>query len=191
MPLTLTIYANPVLRQKGLPVKKFDDKLAQLVEEMLATMREHLGVGLAAQQIGRALQVAVIDITGVEDRPSTMTVAGKSVDPLAYMPLYLINAKVEGTKAKDSGIEGCLSFPGLRFAVPRSRRVKVTTHGLDGKPFTFEAGGLLGIAVQHEFDHLQGKLYIDYLSAEERRAIKDKLTAIERGEVVRDEEAKD
>jgi peptide deformylase len=184
MSLPLTIFGNPVLRRAGAPIKAFDPSLAQLVSEMLETMRQYRGIGLAAQQIGQALQLAVIDITGVDDRPSTMTVAGRAVDPLTFMPLLLINATVETTKSKEIGNEGCLSFPGLRCDVPRSRRVKVTTHGLDGRPFQFEAGGLLAVAIQHEFDHLQGKLYIDYLTPEERRECKEQLAKIERGEAL-------
>ncbi len=179
MILPLTYYPDPRLRKKGLPVKTFDAKLRKFAEDMWETMEAHEGVGLAAQQVGEALQFAVIDVRGVEDRPSGMTVGGKAVDPEEYMPLYLINATVSGTKAKDIGTEGCLSFPGLRTEVARSRRVSVKTHGLDGKPFEFEATGLLAIAVQHEYDHLQGRLFIDALSPAERAEIKEDLAAIE------------
>jgi peptide deformylase len=176
--LPLVHYPDPVLRRKGLPVRAFDAKLAKLAKDMLETMEAHEGVGLAAQQIGEALQFAVIDVRGCE-RESGMTVAGQAVDPEEHMPLYLINATVSGTKAKETGTEGCLSFPGLRCEVSRSRRVTVKTHGLDGKAFEFEATGLLGIAVQHEFDHLQGKLFIDALPPKERDLIRAELAEFE------------
>ena len=175
MILPLVYYPDPRLREKGKPVAAFDAKLAALVDDMLETMDAHEGVGLAAQQVGLALQLAVIDVTGVEDRPSAMTVKGEAVDPEEYMPLFLINATVNGTKAKADGSEGCLSFPGLRADVSRSRRVVVKTHGLDGKPFEFEADGLLAVAVQHEHDHNQGRLFIDALPPAARTELKPEL----------------
>lgn len=175
MILPLVYYPDPRLREKGKPVAKFDAALEKLAADMLETMEEHEGVGLAAQQVGLALQFAVIDVTGVEDRPSGMTVDGQAVDPEDYMPLFLINATVTGTKAKTEGGEGCLSFPGLRADVSRSRRVTVKTHGLDGKPFEFEADGLLGVAVQHEHDHNQGRLFIDALPPAGRAELKPEL----------------
>ena len=179
MILPLTYYPDPRLRKKGAPLKAFDAKLKQLAADMLETMEAHEGVGLAAQQVGLALQFAVIDVRGIEDRPSTMVIGGKAVDPEEHMPVFLINATVSGTKVKDRGPEGCLSIPDLRAEVSRSRRVTVQTHTLDGKPFEFEATGLLAVAVQHEHDHLQGKLFIDPLSPAERAEIKDELAAIE------------
>jgi len=176
--LPLVHYPDPVLRRKGLPVRTFDAKLAQLAQDMRETMEKHEGVGLAAQQIGEALQFAVVDIRDCE-RESGMTIAGQAVDPEEHMPLYLVNATVNGTKAKETGTEGCLSFPGLRCEVSRSRRVAVKTHGLDGQPFEFEATGLLAIAIQHEFDHLQGKLFIDSLPPKERDLIRGELAEFE------------
>jgi peptide deformylase len=178
MILPLVYYPDARLREKGKPVAKFDAALRKLVADMLETMEEHEGVGLAAQQVGLALQLAVIDVTGVDDRPSTMTVDGQPVNPEDYMPLFLINAKVSGTKAKTDGTEGCLSFPGLRAEISRSRRVTVKTHGLDGKPFEFEADGLLAVAVQHEHDHNQGRLFIDALPSAERAALKPELDTL-------------
>ena len=178
MILPLVYYPDPRLREKGKPVAAFDAKLAALVDDMLETMDAHEGVGLAAQQVGLALQLAVIDVTGIEDRPSTMKVGGVAVNPDDYMPVLLINATVTGTKAKEEGGEGCLSFPGLRADVSRSRRVTVRTHELDGKPFEFEADGLLAVAVQHEHDHNQGRLFIDALPPAVRSELKPELDAL-------------
>jgi peptide deformylase len=188
MLLDIVRYNAPVLRQKGLPVTTFGKPLEKLVHDMLETMRHARGVGLAAQQIGQALQLAVIDVTGVKERESRMWINGEPVDPEDHMPLLLINATINGTKTKATGGEGCLSFPGLHARISRSQRVKVKTQRLDKSWFEFEASGLLGRAVQHEFDHLQGKLFIDHLSPEERKELKPKIEALARGEEITDDE---
>lgn len=180
-------YDAPILRKKGQFLDKVTPGTKKLIEDMLETMRAAHGVGLAAQQIGEALQLAVIDITGVE-RPSKMWIKGKPVDPEDYMPLILINPVLKLTKTKEIGHEGCLSFPGLVFDLSRPQRVAVKTGTLEGGTFEFDAAGLLGRAVQHETDHLNGKLYIDHLSASERREIKEALEYIKRGEPLPEED---
>lgn len=177
-------YDAPVLRAKGREVGAITPAIKSLVEDLFDTMRHARGVGLASQQIGEALQVAVIDITGIKERPSKMWIDGKPVDPEAYMPLILINPVVKGTKTKVTSHEGCLSFPNLVLDIPRSQRVSVKTRTLDGKTFEFDAGGLLGRAVLHEVDHLHGRLFIDHISAEERRDIREDLEYIKRGEPI-------
>jgi peptide deformylase len=183
-------YDAPVLRTKGKEVGAITPQIKALVEDLLDTMRAARGVGLAAQQIGEAVQLAVIDITGVKERPSRMWLAGQPVDPEIYMPLVLINPALKPTKTKIVGHEGCLSFPGLTLDLARSQRVAVKTRTLDGGLFEFDAGGLLARAVLHEVDHLHGKLFIDDLSAEDRRAIREDLELIKRGEPIppRDDE---
>jgi len=177
-------YDAPVLRAKGKEVGAITPAIESLVQDLFDTMRHAHGIGLAAQQIGVALQVAVIDITGVKERPSKMWIKGKPVDPEAYMPLILINPMLKLTKSKIIGHEGCLSFPGLALEIPRSQRVGVKMRRLDNEIFEFEAGGLLGRAVQHEVDHLHGRLFIDHISAEERREIREDLDYIKRGEPI-------
>jgi len=177
-------YDAPVLRAKGRPVGEITPEIHSLIDDLFDTMRHARGVGLASQQIGEAVQVAVIDITGIKERPSKMWIAGKPVDPEAFMPLVLINPVLKMTKTKVIGHEGCLSFPGLPLDIPRAQRVSVKTRTLDGKFFEFDAGGLLGRAVLHEVDHLHGRLYIDHLNAEERRAIREDLEYIKRGEPI-------
>jgi peptide deformylase len=159
-------------------------QIKSLVDDLFDTMRHARGVGLAAQQIGEALQLAVIDITGIKERPSKMWIAGKPVDPEAFMPLVLINPVLKPTKTKITSHEGCLSFPALTLDIPRAQRVAVKTRTLDGGTFEFDAGGLLGRAVLHEVDHLHGRLFIDHISAEERRAIREDLECIKRGEPI-------
>jgi peptide deformylase len=177
-------YDAPVLRAKGKEIGAITPEIKALVVDLLDTMREARGVGLAAQQIGQALQLAVVDITGVKERPSRMWIKGIPVNPEDYMPLILINPVLKPTKTKVVSHEGCLSFPGLTLDVARAQRVAVKTRTLEGDVFEFDAGGLLGRAVLHETDHLHGKLFIDLIGAEERRAIREDLEYIKRGEPI-------
>jgi len=177
-------YNAPVLRAKGREVGAVTSEIKALVVDLLDTMRAARGVGLAAQQIGEPVQVAVIDVSGVKERPSRMWIKGEPVNPEDYMPLLLINPALKPTKTKIIGHEGCLSFPGLTLDIARAQRVAVKTRTLDGNFFEFDAAGLLGRAVLHEVDHLHGKLFIDDLSAAERRAIREDLEYIKRGEPI-------
>ena len=177
-------YDAPVLRANGKEIGAITPEIKALVRDLLDTMHSARGVGLAAQQIGEAVQLAVIDITGVKERPSKMWIDGKPVDPEAYMPLILINPVLKSTKTKIVSHEGCLSFPGLTLDIARSQRVAVKTRTIEGGSFSFDAGGLLGRAVLHEVDHLHGRLFIDHISADERRAIREDLECIKRGEPI-------
>ena len=177
-------YDAPVLRAKGREIGAITPEIEALVEDLRDTMRAAHGIGLAAQQIGKAVQLAVIDITGIKERPSRMWIAGVPVNPEDHMPLVLINPVLKPTKTKIVGHEGCLSFPGLTLDIARAQRVAVKTRTLDGGRFEFDAGGLLSRAVLHEVDHLHGKLFIDDLGAEERRAIREDLEYIKRGEPI-------
>jgi len=179
----MVYYDDPRLRAKGEPVETFDDGLRAYVDELLETMRHYHGVGLASQQVGRALQVAVVDVTGVEERPSRMWIDGKPVDPEEHMPVVLINPELTLTKKKTMGMEGCLSFPGIYADINRSARVRCKTRTLDGDEFIFEAAGLLGRAVQHETDHLHGRLFLDLMAKEDRQANAEALEALKRGEI--------
>ncbi len=181
MILPIVRYGDPVLRKKGLPVGPLTEERHRLINDMIETMRHAKGVGLAAQQIGCALQLAVVDISGIEKRPSKMWVHGKEVDPTPFMPLILIDPKLDLVKKKYTESEGCLSFPDVYGDIARSVRVRVETRTLEGTPFTLEAAGLLGRAIQHEFDHLQGILFIDRMDPEERQEWRDHLLAIREG----------
>ena len=177
-------YDNPILRAKGKEVGAITPDIEALVQDLFDTMRSARGVGLAAQQIGHALQVAVIDVKGIKERPSRMWIKGQPVDPDEYMPLVLINPVLKPTKSKIVGSEGCLSFPGLTIDVARAQRVAVKTRQMDGTTFEFDAAGLLGRAVLHEVDHLHGRLFIDDINAEQRKAIREDLEYIKRGEPI-------
>ncbi len=171
MVLEIVSYGHPALRAKGRKVSEVNDEILQLVEDMLDTMEAANGVGLAAQQVGVPMQVCVVDITGVKDRPSQMWIDGESVDPEDYMPLILINPEITLSGRERSGNEGCLSFPGLSGEVPRPEKVKVHSLDEEGHAQDFEASGLLARAIQHEFDHLQGVLYIDRMGQAERKRL--------------------
>ena len=187
---TIVHYDAPILRAKGKEVGAITKEIDNLLADLFDTMHAARGVGLAAQQIGVALQVAVIDITGVKERPSKMWIKGEVVNPEEHMPIILINPVLKPVKAKVTAHEGCLSFPDLTLDIARAQRVGVKTRTRDGDTFEFDAGGLLGRAVLHEVDHLHGKLFIDHLSAEDRREIREDLEYIKRGEPIprRDDE---
>jgi peptide deformylase len=171
----IVIYGEPVLRIKGKRIEKIDDELRTLADDMLETMYEANGVGLAAQQVGSAVQLTVIDVSDAESRPSRMWLAGEEVDPREHMPLILVNPEVKMEEELELGTEGCLSFPEITAEIPRSAKVKVSAEDLEGNRIEFEAAGLLGRAVQHETDHLNGILFIDRMSSAAKVSLAGKL----------------
>jgi peptide deformylase len=168
-------YGNPVLRTKGKKIANIDDEIRALAADLLETMYDASGVGLAAQQIGRALQVTVVDISDAENRPSRMWIGGEEVDPKEHMPLILINPELELDDEQEIGTEGCLSFPEITAEIPRAAKVKIRAEDLEGHPIEFEAAGLLGRAIQHEIDHLNGILFIDRMSSATKVSLAGKL----------------
>ncbi len=180
MVLEIVKYGNPVLRAKGAEIGVVDEKVRTLAADMIETMNAANGVGLAAQQVGVPVQLAVIDVTDVKDRPSEMFVDGKKVNPEAYMPMILLNPVLDLGKELEEGVEGCLSFPELSSDIVRSEHVKATAKTLDGKVLEFEATGLLARALQHEVDHLHGILFIDRMSAASRAAMSGKLKRLQK-----------
>jgi peptide deformylase len=179
MVLPVVKYGSPVLRKKGARIEKVTPEIRKLVADMLDTMYDAHGVGLAAQQIGEALQLTVIDISGIKDRPSTMQVNGSDVDPEAMMPLTLLNPEVKPIGKPVKGPEGCLSFPEIYSDVTRPETVDVVAMDLEGRRLEFRAGGLLGRAVQHEVDHLNGILFIDRMNMPDKEKIQDELDALQ------------
>ncbi len=175
MVLPIVKYGHPVLRQKGERLKRVTPELTKFIADMLATMRDAHGVGLAAQQVGKAIQLTVIDVTGIEDRPSTLEIDGQPVVPESIMPLVLINPEVKPLAEPIAGPEGCLSFPEIYFDVARSERVAVTAMNELSETISFTCGGLLARAVQHETDHLNGILFIDHLSKTAKSKLKSEL----------------
>lgn len=151
--LKLAYYShNPVLHKKAEPVTEFDEKLAVLIQDMYETMYKENGVGLAAPQVGIGKRIATIDVSDTRDKP-----------------FVIINPEIlekEGTELMEAG---CLSIPGTYDKVPRATRVKVRAQDVSGHFFEIEGEGLLAHCLQHEIDHLDGTLYIDYLSPLKKR----------------------
>ena len=174
----IVIYGEPVLRTKGkqIEIEKIDDEIRALAADMLETMYDANGVGLAAQQVGRPLQLStVIDVSDAESRPSQMWIEGEEVDPKEHMPLILVNPELQLGEELEIGTEGCLSFPEITAEIPRAGKVKVNARDLQGNRVEFEAAGLLGRALQHEMDHLNGILFIDRMSSAAKVSLAGKL----------------
>ena len=167
-PLEVVKYGHPALRSKGRKIEQIDNALVRLAEEMVVTMYEEEGCGLAAQQVGRSIQLAVIDVMpAMKDRPSRAWVGDREIEVDSLMPLVMVNPEIHPVgEERDLDVEGCLSIPGLQDDVDRPARVRVVCQDLSGETLDFEAEGLLSRAAQHEVDHLHGILFIDRLSAE-------------------------
>jgi peptide deformylase len=180
MKLPIAKYGNPILRAKGKRVEKIDEEIRGLAGNMLETMHAANGVGLAAHQIGRALQLTVLDISQVEDRPSTMKLNGKEVDLVKSMPLVLINPQLDLGEERILGSEGCLSIPDITADVVRALNVTARAQTLDKEEIDIEASGLLARALQHEVDHLNGILFIDRISSVAKAALASRLKRLQK-----------
>lgn len=156
--LDILYYPDPRLRNKAKPVEKVDDAIRQLVDDMFETMYEAPGIGLAATQANVPKRVLVIDIS--EEKTAS---------------LCLVNPEIVAREGEEQSEEGCLSVPGIYDTVTRSERVKVNALDRDGQSIELEADGLLAVCIQHEIDHLDGKLFVDYLSNLKRQRIRKKL----------------
>jgi peptide deformylase len=179
MILEVTKYGNPVLRQKGVAIQKITADIKQLIADMFETMYATKGIGLAAQQVGQALQLTVIDVRGVTDRPSTLELAGQPAEVDKFMPLVLVNPEITPLNEPVAGPEGCLSFPELYGDVLRPESIAVKALDAKGKPIEFRCGGLLARAVQHETDHLNGILFIDRMDRKSKNQIREELELLQ------------
>ncbi|HEU5122797.1 MAG TPA: peptide deformylase [Verrucomicrobiae bacterium] len=175
MILKVVKYGEPVLRKKGAKIEAITPDIKKLIADMFETMYVYKGVGLAAQQIGVALQLTVIDVRGVTDRPSTLELDGKPADVNEFMPLVLINPEITPVGEPVAGPEGCLSFPEIYADVTRPETVDIKALDRDGKPIEFRCGGLLARAAQHETDHLHGILFIDRMDKKTKAELQDEL----------------
>ena len=167
--LDILKFPDPRLRIKAKPVAEVDDAIRTLVDDMFETMYAAPGIGLAATQVDVHRQVIVVDISEDQSRP-----------------LALINPKITRCEGEEIMEEGCLSVPGATEKVKRAERIQVEALDRDGKPFILEADGLLAVCIQHECDHLLGKLFVDRISSIKRQRIRTKLEkarrAVDRGE---------
>jgi len=181
MKLPIVRYGDPILRTKGKRIAAADAHVRELAANMIETMHLANGIGLAAQQVGEALQLTVIDISGAEDQESTMKVDGAQVDPKSSMPLLLLNPELTLNKETNLATEGCLSFPEITADIRRAISVVARAQTLEGAPVEIEASGLLARALQHEVDHLNGILFIDRMSAATKVALRSRLKRMQRG----------
>lgn len=179
MVLDVVKYGDPVLRKRGAKIEAITPEITQFIADMFDTMKAARGVGLAAQQVGRALQLTVIDVRGMRDRPSLLWIDGQPAEVDAFMPLVLINPQITPTGPRVAGPEGCLSFPEIYGDIERPAEVEVTAQNERGESFSFKAGGLLSRAVQHEVDHLNGILFIDRMDSTVRADVKDEVDLLQ------------
>ncbi|MGF1698404.1 peptide deformylase [Vibrio kyushuensis] len=161
--LQVLTFPDDRLRTVAKPVEKVTPEIQKFVDDMIETMYEEDGIGLAATQVDFHQRIVVIDISETRDEP-----------------MVLINPEITEKRGEDGIEEGCLSVPGARALVPRASEVSVKALNREGEEIAFEADDLLAICVQHELDHLKGKLFVDYLSPLKRKRIQDKLTKIKR-----------
>ncbi len=161
--LQVLTFPDERLRTVAKPVEKVTPEIQKFVDDMIETMYDEEGIGLAATQVDFHQRIVVIDVSETRDQP-----------------MVLINPEILEKRGEDGIEEGCLSVPGARALVPRAAEVSVKALDRDGTEYTFEADDLLAICVQHELDHLEGKLFVDYLSPLKRKRIQDKLAKIKR-----------
>jgi peptide deformylase len=180
MRLSIFQYGDPILRTKGKRIDQVDDRIRELAANMLETMQAVNGVGLAAQQVGEAIQLTVLDVSPVEDRPSTMTFNGEHVEPKAKMPLVLINPQITLGAETEVGSEGCLSFPDITGDIERAESVIVHAETLQNEKIEIEATGLLARAIQHEIDHLNGILFVDRMNSATKVSLASRLKRLQR-----------
>ena len=156
-------YPDPRLRNPAKPVAQVDDDLRRLVDDMFETMYEAPGIGLAATQVNVPKRVIVIDLSNDKTEP-----------------YCFINPQIIAREGEEETEEGCLSVPGIYDNVNRSRWVHVEALDRNGKPFTMKIDDLLAVCIQHEIDHLDGKLFVDYLSEVKRGRIRKKMEKLRR-----------
>jgi peptide deformylase len=161
--LTILEYPDPRLKTKAKPVTEFTPDLKKLADDMAQTMYKAPGIGLAATQVDRHIRMVVIDVT--EDRSDLRT---------------FVNPIIIAKEGKAKGEEGCLSVPGIYDDVERAEKVTVRAQDVHGKTFELEADGLLSVCIQHELDHLEGKVFVEYLSSLKQTRVKSKLLKAKR-----------
>jgi peptide deformylase len=156
--LTILEYPDPRLRTIAQPVEAVDDELRSLIDDMFESMYASNGIGLAATQVNIHRRLLVLDVSEGHDQP-----------------LVLVNPEVLAREEVGTTQEGCLSVPGIFDDIERAQRIRVRALGRDGRPFELAVEGLLAVCIQHEIDHLDGKLFVDYLSELKRQRIRKRL----------------
>jgi peptide deformylase len=170
---------HPILREKGKRIERVTPEIRRLVTDMIETMYAANGVGLAAQQIGRPIQLTVIDVRNNEHK-SELLLDNQPRDITTLMPLVLLNPRITDTQGVTTNEEGCLSVPEVTASVRRAERVRVEAHDLDGRVLHIEATGLLARAIQHELDHLNGILFLDRMDTATRTSFAGKIKKLQK-----------
>ena len=181
--LPIYLYGSDVLRQKAKPVKDLDNDAIKLIYDLLETMYKSNGIGLAATQVGSMKRVVVVDVTPTEEDKED---GGREESPVeASQPkkLVLINPEVLDRSGSWTMEEGCLSIPDVRADVDRPETVRIRFRNANFEENIMEVTGLLARVILHEIDHLDGVLFIDYLSSAKRTLLRSKLKKIKKGEV--------
>lgn len=179
MPLRIVHYNNPVLRTKGEKVKAFDADLSQFANDMIDAMHEAGGIGLAAQQVGRPLQVCVVDLRE-SDAEFSWELDGAKPPLDLFMPMTLVNPKIKLVPGTPETVfeEGCLSFPKIRGDVERPDAIIAEFQDERGVPHVLRCDGLFSRCIQHEVDHLNGVLFIDRMDKKTRNSIDEEVKAL-------------
>lgn len=181
MILKIVQYGDPVLRERCREVQEVDEEVRSLVDNMIETMYDAEGVGLAAPQVGVALRLAVVDVAHDPECISFLKVNGATAELASIMPLVFINPELEFGKDREKDTEGCLSISEIRADVRRPASIKAKLPQLDGSVLEIETDGLLSRAIQHETDHLNGVLFIDRVSPAAKISVKRKLKRLVEG----------
>ena len=176
MKLEILTYPNPILREVSEPVTEFGPELKKFADDMLETMYDANGIGLAAIQVGKPIQMLVIDTRPRDPEQSRYENEDQTeLERKIKQPLILINPEIVNGVGKTTFDEGCLSVPSFFETVERFETVEIRAKDLDGKVFTFKTDGLLAICIQHEMDHLKGMLFIDHISFTKSNRIKNQI----------------
>ncbi len=173
--LKVLTWPDPVLKKKAKPVDQVTSELQQLADDMLETMYAAPGVGLAAPQVGRSIRLVVIDTRPTDENGQVELEAMTELERQASYPIVIFNPEIVEKVGKTTYEEGCLSVPGFTETVSRAAIVEVTGLDRNGQPLHIKSDGLLGICLQHELDHLEGKLFIDRLSFVKSEMIKSRI----------------
>ena len=176
MKLEILTYPNPILREVSEPVTEFGPELKKIADDMLETMYDANGIGLAAIQVGKPIQMLVIDTRPRDLESSRYENEDQTeLERKIKQPLILINPEIVNGTGKTTFDEGCLSVPSFFETVERFDVVEVRAKDLNGKEFTIKTDGLLAICIQHEMDHLKGMLFIDHISFTKSNRIKNQI----------------
>ncbi|MGZ3726193.1 MAG: peptide deformylase [Pseudobdellovibrio sp.] len=176
MKLEILTYPNPILREVSEPVTKFDAELKQFAQDMLETMYDANGIGLAAIQVGRPIQMLVIDTRPKDPENSRFEDEDQTeLEAKVKQPLVLINPEIVNGTGKTTFDEGCLSVPSFFETVERFESVEIKAQDVEGQEIRFKVDGLLAICIQHEMDHLKGTLFIDHISFTKSNRIKNQI----------------